>query len=103
MEVGDAVFMGRAVRIPLDSPNYASFVRAMNEPATMPCGFYTASGLYVPTEAEDAFAVAAFAQLEQERGDARLQAEFEDHLAEQDLCDHLIHEPEDIAAMMARG
>jgi hypothetical protein len=72
-EVGDAVFMGRAVRIPLDSPNYRSFIEAMNAPA-MPRGFTTHSGSYVPSDAECVWAAKDAERQEHERQEARWEA-----------------------------
>jgi hypothetical protein len=73
MEVGEAVFEGRAIHIPLDSPNYASFVRAMNEPA-MPREFLTHGGAYIPSDADNVCATLDAERLEEERLDARWEA-----------------------------
>ena len=65
---------------------------------TMPVGFHTTSGLYVPSEAEEAFAVEAFATLATGRQDARDEAEFELYLAEQERLNAIVSD-----AMLAIG
>jgi hypothetical protein len=71
--VCDAVRENRAIRIPLDSPHYESFVRAMNQPA-MSRGFTDPLGRYVPSPAEDVFSAEVFARLEDDRMDARYES-----------------------------
>jgi hypothetical protein len=83
-DVCDAVSQNRAVRIPLDSPHYASFVAAMNAPP-MPRGFRDRLGRYVPTTGEDRFASAVFARLEDDRMDARWDA-----MAQESMQDEML-------------
>jgi hypothetical protein len=73
MAVCDAVAEARAVRIPIDSPRYALFVRAMNQPV-MPRGFETVGGSYVPTDAESVWATLDAERQENERQEARWDA-----------------------------
>jgi hypothetical protein len=73
-EVCDAVSEGRAIRIPLDSPRYASFVAAMNAPTAPPRGFVAIGGAYIPSDAESVWATLDAEQAEDERQDARWDA-----------------------------
>jgi hypothetical protein len=73
-DVCDAVAEGRAIRIPLDSPRYASFVAAMNQPATMRRGFVATGGAYIPSDTESLWATLDGERAENERQDARWDA-----------------------------
>jgi hypothetical protein len=91
LEADASVFMGRAVRIPLDSPNYASFVRAMNEPA-MPRGFLTHGGAYIPSDDESVWATLDGERREQERCEARWEAMAQESFEINRLSGHLTDE-----------
>ena len=73
MAVCDAVAEARAIRIPIDSPNYAAFVQAMNQPA-MPRGFVAIGGAFVPSDAESVWATLDAQRQENERQEARWDA-----------------------------
>jgi hypothetical protein len=93
MEGGNAVFMGRAVGIPLDSPRYTSFVAAMNDPdPIMPRGFVAIGGVYVPSDAESVWATLDAERQEQERQEARWEALAEESHQIARLCGQLTDE-----------
>jgi hypothetical protein len=71
--IEDAVWEGRAVRIPIKSPRYKQFVEAMNAPE-MPRGFVAIGGTYVPSDAESVWAAKDAERQEHERQEARWEA-----------------------------
>jgi hypothetical protein len=93
MEVGSAVFEGRATRLPIDSPNYRSFVRAMNEgtPCT-PRGFTTHSGSYIPSDDESVWATLDAERQENERQEARWETMAQESFEVNRLSGHLTDE-----------